>query len=484
MMPRLLITTHPMKPRTNSGTNGGRFPPCNGPECSIAWGRRRSAQAIPANTGASISTLASLTVTAIDKAPPPMMPPAAITWATSWVDSPIHTPACSAESPKIPDSAGINKIMVVPYTTTIPRAVATSSSSESVTESVAATAAAPQIENPEAMSSRWLRDIFNHLPVTIVIQKVSPTAAMIETITHGPSPKTTPSGICNPSKTIPSRKIGFWAVFVPVFNTAGYGATFRQRRPRMMATTNPLIVGMGWAISMLTTPIVVQTSTPGKCRVKVFSFLMVGMRPVSLPPEQAGSTRITMMPYHSDMAHDSTLMDWLHIPALRLLVALSEAQSLSAAGRLIDMAQPNASRTIALMERRIGVRIIERSQRGSTLTQDGRLMASWAQEALDSLERFTLASQALVGSGDAMVSVGASQTVAEYLAPLWISRLRSTHPRITVVLHMHNSEQVVHGVTNGTFDIGFIESPNIPRHLNLANILEDQLKVVVSPEHD
>jgi len=190
------------------------------------------------------------------------------------------------------------------------------------------------------------------------------------------------------------------------------------------------------------------------------------------------------MPYHSDMAHDSTLMDWLHIPALRLLVALSEAQSLSAAGRLIDMAQPNASRTIALMERRIGVRIIERSQRGSTLTQDGRLMASWAQEALDSLERFTLASQALVGSGEAMVSVGASQTVAEYLAPLWISRLRSTHPRITVVLHMHNSEQVVHGVTNGTFDIGFIESPNIPRHLNLANILEDQLKVVVSPEHD
>lgn len=184
------------------------------------------------------------------------------------------------------------------------------------------------------------------------------------------------------------------------------------------------------------------------------------------------------------MVHSSVMMDWVQIPALRLMVALSETPSIGAAARRIGMAQPNASRTIALMERRIGVRIIERSPRGSTLTQHGRLVVSWAQEALDSVERFILATQALADSGTAKVSVGASQTVAEYLAPLWISRLRRTHPHVTVVLHMHNSEQVVDGVTGGKFDIGFIEAPDAPHHLNLADILEDQLAIVVSPDHE
>lgn len=188
--------------------------------------------------------------------------------------------------------------------------------------------------------------------------------------------------------------------------------------------------------------------------------------------------------YDSDMGSDSILTDWIQIPALRLLAALVDAPSVGAAGRQIGMAQPNASRSLALIERRIGVRIIERSPRGSTLTQDGRLITSWAQDALKSLERFTLASQALAGNSEDKVSVGASQTVAEYLAPLWISRLRKTHPHVTVVMNMRNSEQVVEGVVDATFDIGFIESPTVPRHLNLANILEDELKIVVSPDHE
>lgn len=177
-------------------------------------------------------------------------------------------------------------------------------------------------------------------------------------------------------------------------------------------------------------------------------------------------------------------MDWVQLPVLRLVAALSEARSVGAAARQVGMAQPNASRAIALLERRTGVRILERSPRGSTLTPNGRLVASWAQEAFGSVERFTLATQALADSGTAKVSVGASQTVAEYLAPLWISRLRRTHPHVTVVLHMYNSEQVVDGVTDGKFDLGFIESPDVPGHLNLANMLEDQLEVVVPPDHE
>lgn len=190
-----------------------------------------------------------------------------------------------------------------------------------------------------------------------------------------------------------------------------------------------------------------------------------------------------MRAYGSDMEYDLASMEWIQVPALRLLTELSQAASLGAAARRIGMAQPNASRTIALLERRTGVRIIERSTRGSKLTQDGRLLASWAHEVLISLERFSLGAQALAGSSAVKVSAGASQTVAEYLAPLWISRLRRTQPQVTIVLHMHNSEQVIDGVSDGRFDIGFIEGPRAPRHLNIKSIRDDQLDIVVAPDH-
>lgn len=180
----------------------------------------------------------------------------------------------------------------------------------------------------------------------------------------------------------------------------------------------------------------------------------------------------------------STRMDWIHVPALRLLTALPEASSVGAAARRVGMAQPNASRTIAMVERRTGVQIIERSPRGSTLTANGRLVVSWAKEALDALERFALDSKGLAENGETEISVGASQTVAEYLASAWIGRLRRTHPHVTVVLHMKNSEQVITGVVDATFDIGFIEAPHVPGHLNTSDIMEDPLKIVVSPDHE
>ncbi len=187
-----------------------------------------------------------------------------------------------------------------------------------------------------------------------------------------------------------------------------------------------------------------------------------------------------MAAYGEDMSH---AVDWIQVPTLRLLVALEGSPSVGTAARNAGIAQPNASRAIALLERRTGLRVIERSPRGSFLTPDGRLLASWAQEVLDSLERFALGAQALAGSGNDKIAVGASQTIAEYMAPLWISRLKRSHPNVTVMLHMHNSEQVLEGVTDGHFDIGFIESPHVPGHLHQTVIRDDTLEVVVAPDH-
>ncbi|WP_040704307.1 LysR family transcriptional regulator [Nocardiopsis salina] len=183
------------------------------------------------------------------------------------------------------------------------------------------------------------------------------------------------------------------------------------------------------------------------------------------------------------MDEPSAAADWVQIPSLRVLAALAESGSVGAAARRVGVAQPNASRSIAVLERRTGLRMLDRSPRGSTLTQEGRLAAAWAQEVLDSLERFAAGTRALAHDGAGKLAVGASQTVAEHLAPLWISRLNRSHPSTSVVLDMQNSERVIAGVASGEYGIGFVESPTVPEYLHQSVICEDPLELVVAPDH-
>ena len=194
-----------------------------------------------------------------------------------------------------------------------------------------------------------------------------------------------------------------------------------------------------------------------------------------------------MRAYDGDMDETadrgSATLDWVQIPALRLLVALTDAGSLGVAARRVNIAQPNASRIITMLERRTGLKVLDRAPQGSTLTQEGRLLAEWARDVVDSVDRLASGTLALAGTGKGRLSMGASHTVAEHLAPLWISQLNHTHPQIRVVLEMQNSERVLSGVTSGDYEIGFIESPTVPAHLHQAVIAEDPLELVVAPGH-
>jgi len=190
-----------------------------------------------------------------------------------------------------------------------------------------------------------------------------------------------------------------------------------------------------------------------------------------------------MRTYAGDMGEARAAVDWVQIPSLRLLVALADSGSVGTAARRVGIAQPNASRSIAMLERRTGLKMLDRSPRGSTLTQQGRLAAAWAQEVLESLERFTAGTRALAHDGAGRLTVGASQTVAEHLAPLWISRLNRSHPSISVVLDMQNSERVIADVASGEYEIGFVESPTVPEYLHQSVICEDPLDLVVAPDH-
>lgn len=173
----------------------------------------------------------------------------------------------------------------------------------------------------------------------------------------------------------------------------------------------------------------------------------------------------------------------LDLSVLQLLVRVAEQGSLGAAARGAGMAQPNVSRSLARLERRLGLSLLQRSPSGSTLTTEGSLVVEWARDVLDAAERLRTGAAALVGERSSQLTVAASMTVAEHLLPTWLAAHHRAHADLTVRVEVHNSYDVFDLVRGGSCDLGFVESPGSPHGLHATVVAHDRLVVVVATGH-
>ena len=172
-----------------------------------------------------------------------------------------------------------------------------------------------------------------------------------------------------------------------------------------------------------------------------------------------------------------------NLSALALFVAVVDEGGLGAGARRAGIHQPNASRMIAQLEAQAGTVLLERDPRGARPTSAGLLYAAQARELLDAAEQFSDWLRHSRDEDARELRVGASMTIAEHLMPAWLAELRRRSPRIRVDLEVLNSTQVLAGVHDGRLRLGFVETPRLPRDVHAMTLREDELVVVVAPEH-
>ena len=175
------------------------------------------------------------------------------------------------------------------------------------------------------------------------------------------------------------------------------------------------------------------------------------------------------------------------LTALKMLRLVQDLGSLSATGAALGLSQQAVSARMRALETQIGTSLIARTPRGSTLTPTGTLVAGWARDVLDAAEHLDAGIAAIRQDTTTTLRVVASQTIAEHLLPGWLVTLRQQQvARSTpnaVHLHVSNSQAAAELVRAGEFDLGFIETPVLPRGLKTMTIAGDDMVVVVPPGH-
>ncbi|MEW2129785.1 LysR substrate-binding domain-containing protein [Streptomyces sp. NPDC005435] len=169
--------------------------------------------------------------------------------------------------------------------------------------------------------------------------------------------------------------------------------------------------------------------------------------------------------------------------ALELLLAVARLGSLGAAARELGITQPAASSRLRSMERQLGVALVDRSPRGSRLTDAGALVTDWARRVVEAAEAFDAGARALRDRRDSRLRVAASMTIAEYLLPGWLLALHAGRPGTAVSLLAGNSARVAELLLAGEADLGFVEGLTVPPALDSAVVARDRLVVVTAPTH-
>ncbi|MFD6141899.1 LysR family transcriptional regulator [Promicromonospora sp. NPDC060271] len=175
----------------------------------------------------------------------------------------------------------------------------------------------------------------------------------------------------------------------------------------------------------------------------------------------------------------------MDLPSLRLLSAIAEVGSITAASRTLGITQQAASTRMRRLERMLGVTLLVRGPRGSTLTLDGTMAAQWAAETVEAADRFDAGVAALRTAGQARpLAIAASLTIAEYLLPRWLMTLRgqdATEHAVSVTAT--NSAHAIELVTDRSHQLGFVETPTEIPGLVAATVAKDELVCVVAPQH-
>ncbi len=173
----------------------------------------------------------------------------------------------------------------------------------------------------------------------------------------------------------------------------------------------------------------------------------------------------------------------IELNQLRCFVATAEELHFGRAARRLNMTQPPLSRQIQLLERVIGVRLLERTSRQVQLTAAGRVFLVEARRIVRLVEAATLAARQ-VGSGSVgRLSIGFTAVSGYSFVPALVRRASETFPMVQLELFEMVSSAQVEGLLSGQLDLALLRPPVEQAGFNVRPALREPLVAALRPEH-
>lgn len=171
---------------------------------------------------------------------------------------------------------------------------------------------------------------------------------------------------------------------------------------------------------------------------------------------------------------------------LRILKAIATEKNFTKAAELLYLSQPSLSKQIKILEKNLGVLLINRESNKISLTENGKVFLQYSERILALCEESCRALIDLKNGERGNLTVGASQTIGTYLMPRVLALFARNYPQIDLKVQVNSTRLISKNVVNREIDIAVVggEIPlELKKTLIVEPFVEDEFSLIVPKSH-
>lgn len=169
---------------------------------------------------------------------------------------------------------------------------------------------------------------------------------------------------------------------------------------------------------------------------------------------------------------------------IRLFADVARCHSFSQAAKLHGITQSAASQRVSHLEKRLGVRLLDRSVRPLDLTVAGRVFLEGCDDVLQRYDRLERRISAMRDEPSGTVRVAAIYSSGIELLERVRHGFEQDHPRVSVEINYRKPDEIHRMVLDGAADLGVVSYPERFKKVRVIQLRDEIMAVVCAPRHE
>ena len=171
---------------------------------------------------------------------------------------------------------------------------------------------------------------------------------------------------------------------------------------------------------------------------------------------------------------------------LKIFHTVIQSGSFSRAAQSLYLTQSSVSQHIDNLEKKLGVHLFLRGNRGVRLTPDGKRLERYADQLLKLTAEMERDLTRVENLEDGQLRIGATIHTAGYMLPEWLQKLQQAYPRIKVSLVTDDEMNILKNLAIGSLDLGFMEEdiPLSQKGVGDITLKDSELFIMVGRSHE
>jgi len=174
----------------------------------------------------------------------------------------------------------------------------------------------------------------------------------------------------------------------------------------------------------------------------------------------------------------------LNLQQLYYFKTIAEYGQYTKAAKALIISQPTLSHSISELEKELGAPLFFKQGRNIKLTKYGDTFLEYAKEALNRIEEGKIAIKEMTNPEAGTVSLSFVSSLSTHFIPYVVKQFYENDQNLDIKFEYNQdtSQNIISGIKDGKFDIGFGSRMEAPE-LEFYNVCEEEMALVVSNKH-